>query len=137
MLTNLRETGQGLSHVELRRELTHYGKDENDPEWDENKSILLFRFVTNDDGADGIAARVTTTRDVGDADEPVSDFPITQAKRSATRKSALTGPGLTAEELKARVKAGRAYQTRIHENLTVRYSSYVFASTVSKRYCRN
>ncbi|KAM3501681.1 hypothetical protein MY11210_009307 [Beauveria gryllotalpidicola] len=117
--TKAEQNWQGLSHVELRRELMHYGRNENDPEWNENKSILLFRLLANDDGADGIAARVTTTRDVGDADEPVSDFPITQAKRSATRKSALTGPGLTAEELKARVKTGKAYQTRIHENLTI------------------
>ncbi|KAM3537703.1 hypothetical protein ARSEF1564_009377 [Beauveria bassiana] len=62
---------------------------------------------------------MTTTREDRNAEEAVSFFPITQAKRSATRQSALTGPGLTSEELKAQVKAGRAYQTQIHENLTI------------------
>ncbi|EJP61727.1 Pectin lyase fold/virulence factor [Beauveria bassiana ARSEF 2860] len=89
------------------------------PEWDSDKSILLFRFLKEDNGADGVAAIVTTTREDRNAEEAVSFFPITQAKRSATRQSALTGPGLTSEELKARVKAGRAYQTQIHENLTI------------------
>ncbi|GFP60365.1 glucan 1,3-beta-glucosidase [Trichoderma asperellum] len=108
---------QGLSHGVLRLELQSAAQ--NQPGYDPSRSIILFRFRADNDGADGIAARVYVMEDIGNADQLVADRYTTQAKRQIRVNSTMTGPGLTVEELKAQVRAGLGYETLVHENLTV------------------
>lgn len=113
----MRETGQGLSHGVLRLELESAAQ--NQPGYSPSRSIILFRFRADNDGSDGVAARVYVMEDIGNADQLVADRYTTQAKRLIRVNTTMTGPGLTVEELKARVKAGLGYETLVHENLTV------------------
>ncbi|KYK61874.1 Pectin lyase fold/virulence factor [Drechmeria coniospora] len=112
---------QGLAHGRLRIELQNLARTH--PGYNPARSIIFFRFLFNNDGADDVAARVIVMKDIGTSDELISDNVIPQQKRSVaavnSTLTSLTGPGLTAEELKAHLRAGRGYETLIHENLTV------------------
>ena len=106
-----------MSHGTLRRKLELY--TENDPNFRDHESIILFRFIHHDNGADQVPARVTVTEDLGDTDQLISDTVLDLKKRSTPANSTLSGPGLTYEQLRAYVKAGNGYETLIHENSTV------------------
>lgn len=94
-----------------------------DPEFIPDQSIVLFTFRADNDGADGIAARVYVMKDVGNADEVVQDRYIYQnrdSKRSVGENATLARKKVvyTTAELKARVKAGEGYESVVHANLT-------------------
>lgn len=95
------------------------------------KSVIHFTFRADDDGADGIAARVLVMRDTGTTDDLVADRYTLQNRglngsvvgenATAARKN------YTTAELKARVKAGLGYEHLVHANL-----SYVSSDTRMK-----
>lgn len=101
---------------------------ESHPGYVPYKSIILFTFRADDDGADGIAARVLVMRDTGTSDELVEDRYTLQNRAlngsMVVQDETITRKNYTTAELKARIKAGFGYEHLVHANL-----SYVSSDT--------
>lgn len=113
--------GQGLSHGLLRQELILASRGHAG--YEAGKSIILFTLRTDDNGADGIAARVLVMRDTGTADEQEADRVTLQNRDSLVNGTASLGVrekknNYTTAELLARVKAGIGYEHMVHANLS-------------------
>jgi hypothetical protein len=110
----------------------------NFPGFRADQSIVLFTFRADDDGADGIAARVIVMKDIGNADELVEHRYVTQARKraeggNATGKVNFTSTARrapTTAELKARVLAGEGTQSIVHTNSTYASMSDVTGQTM-------
>lgn len=113
-------TGQGLAHGALRIQLERLTRSA--PDYEARKSIILFRFIYEDTGRDEVPARITVTNDSGISEDTEDRGVVGLKKRSTGTTSKWTGPGLSAEELRAYVRAGKAYETLIHENSTVSHT---------------
>lgn len=112
--------GQGLSHGLLRQELESAA--ESHPGYVPYKSVILFTFRADDDGPDGIAARVLVMRDLGTVDELVADRYTLQNRglngSVVGENATVAGKNYTTAELKARIKAGLGYEHLVHANLS-------------------
>jgi hypothetical protein len=101
------------------------------PGYEEKKSIILFTFRADDNGADGIAARVYVMRDTGTADELVSDTVILQNRglngSMVGQNATAARNDYTTAELMALVKAGFGEENLVHANM-----SYVSSDTWMK-----
>jgi hypothetical protein len=108
----------------------------NFPGFRADQSIVLFTFRADDDGADGIAARVIVMKDIGNADELVEHRYVTQARKRAEGGNATGNFTSTARrapttaELKARVLAGEGTQSIVHANSTYASMSDVTGQTM-------
>jgi hypothetical protein len=102
----------------------------NQPGYVPYSSIILFNFLAENDGADGVAARVFVMRDTGTEDVPVDaryTYQNMESKRSVGENATFSRKVFTSAELKARIKAGEGYESVVHANLT-----YVSSATRSK-----
>ena len=118
-LTRVWPAGQGFSHGLLRLELQSAAL--NEPGYVANQSIILFTFRPDNNGPDGIAARVLVMEDLGTVDEVVGDRVTLQnreSKRAEGQNATLARKSFTTAELRARIKAGQGYEHVVPANLT-------------------
>ncbi|KAI3316936.1 glycoside hydrolase family 55 protein [Xylariaceae sp. AK1471] len=78
-----------------------------------NQSIVLFRFLPQNDGADGVAARIAVVYDDGNTN---LDPDIRYNYANATTRSAMRRT-LTSAELRAVMKNGGGHEHLVHANL--------------------
>lgn len=131
--TKAEQNWQGLAHGVLRQQLESLTDGLNDPHFQAHRSIIFFRFSYNDDGADATPARITVTNHAGNSDDDEDMYFVEMRKRSTRTNSTLTGPGLSAEELRAYVRAGKAYETLIHDNSTITQPDSALANKFLRR----
>ncbi|KAI1810628.1 pectate lyase superfamily protein-domain-containing protein [Poronia punctata] len=119
---------QGLSHGLLRQALVEAVL--NKPGYVPSQSIVLFRFMPENDGADGVAARIAVVYDDGSSNEEpdirnvYQNGPIRKRSDSgenypnATTRSAMRRT-LTSAELRAVIKNGGGHEHLVHANLSI------------------
>lgn len=95
---------------------------ESHPGYVPYKSVIHFTFRADDDGADGIAARVLVMRDTGTSDELEADRYTLQNRglngSVVPENATVARKTYTTAEVKARIKAGLGYEHLVHANLS-------------------
>lgn len=86
----------------------------SDPRYIAHRSIILFTFMRDTLPSDGIAARIS----VDDGTDEDTYVYQNRDKRSVGENGTFAGRPVTAAELRARIKAGKGYEHRVHINLT-------------------
>lgn len=110
--------GQGISHGLLREILEGLARGEGH-DLSLRNSIILFRFIPDNNGRDDVVASVTISEDPDTSDEQ-TEFPIHPLRmRADGHKTAIvTRPLVTRAELQSQILAGKARQVVVHTNLS-------------------